>query len=86
MVLTYLSLCQILGTNNAVLCVSVCQILGTIPWQSYFQRVLSVRTATQAQVLSVLGGFGALLFAVPPFLIGAYSTVAGNTGSFGAIH
>lgn len=58
--------------------ISLGQILGTIPWQSYFQRVLSVKTVFQAQYLSVLGGFGSLLFAVPPILIGAYSTVSGK--------
>ncbi|XP_076454747.1 high-affinity choline transporter 1-like [Babylonia areolata] len=55
---------------------AIAMILGTIPWQSYFQRVLSVRSTRQAQCLSVVAGFGSLLFAVPPFLIGAYSTVA----------
>ncbi|KAL8608172.1 hypothetical protein ACOMHN_016627 [Nucella lapillus] len=55
---------------------AIAMILGTIPWQSYFQRVLSVRSTREAQCLSVVAGFGSLLFAVPPFLVGAYSNVA----------
>ncbi|ESO93740.1 hypothetical protein LOTGIDRAFT_104920 [Lottia gigantea] len=55
---------------------AIAMILGTIPWQSYFQRVLAVRSVKEAKVLSVLAGFGSLLFAVPPFLIGIISTSA----------
>ncbi|KAM3183244.1 hypothetical protein ACTXT7_010730 [Hymenolepis weldensis] len=46
-------------------------ILGGIPWQVYFQRVLSARTARNAQVLSYMASLGCLLMAVPPILIGA---------------
>ncbi|KAM8977432.1 high affinity choline transporter 1 [Pelodytes ibericus] len=46
-------------------------ILGGIPWQAYFQRVLSASSATYAQVLSFLAAFGCLLMAVPSILIGA---------------
>ena len=52
------------------------QSLGSIPWQAYFQRVLSVYTSSQAVVLSVVGAFGALVFAVPSVLIGAVATSA----------
>lgn len=52
------------------------QTFGTIPWQAYFQRVLSVRTPSQAVMLSVVGAFGALLFAIPSVLIGAAGTTA----------
>ncbi|XP_050416213.2 high affinity choline transporter 1 [Patella vulgata] len=53
---------------------AIAMILGTIPWQSYFQRVLSVRSVKEAKILSIIAGFGSLLFAVPPFLIGVFST------------
>ncbi|XP_063300694.1 high affinity choline transporter 1 [Pelobates fuscus] len=46
-------------------------ILGGIPWQAYFQRVLSASSATYAQVLSILAAFGCLVMAVPSILIGA---------------
>ncbi|XP_006011642.1 high-affinity choline transporter 1 [Latimeria chalumnae] len=46
-------------------------IFGGIPWQVYFQRVLSSSSATYAQVLSFLAAFGCLLMAVPAVLIGA---------------
>ncbi|XP_053311062.1 high affinity choline transporter 1 [Spea bombifrons] len=46
-------------------------MLGGIPWQAYFQRVLSASSATYAQVLSLLAAFGCLLMAVPSILIGA---------------
>ncbi|XP_036613597.1 high affinity choline transporter 1 isoform X3 [Trichosurus vulpecula] len=45
--------------------------MGGIPWQAYFQRVLSSSSATSAQVLSFLAAFGCLLMALPPILIGA---------------
>ncbi|XP_034971920.1 high affinity choline transporter 1 [Zootoca vivipara] len=45
--------------------------LGGIPWQAYFQRVLSSSSATYAQVLSFLAAFGCLVMAVPAILIGA---------------
>ncbi|XP_033003554.1 high affinity choline transporter 1 isoform X2 [Lacerta agilis] len=45
--------------------------LGGIPWQAYFQRVLSSSSATYAQVLSLLAAFGCLVMAVPAILIGA---------------
>ncbi|KAG8586959.1 hypothetical protein GDO81_005521 [Engystomops pustulosus] len=46
-------------------------ILGGIPWQAYFQRVLSASSATYAQVLSILAAFGCLVMAIPSILIGA---------------
>ncbi|XP_076438574.1 high-affinity choline transporter 1-like [Babylonia areolata] len=53
--------------------------LGSIPWQAYFQRVLSVQQPSQAVLLSVVGGFGAVLFAVPSVLIGAIAVSANWT-------
>lgn len=46
-------------------------IFGGIPWQVYFQRVLSSKTAGRAQVLSYVAAFGCILMAIPPVLIGA---------------
>lgn len=46
-------------------------IFGGIPWQVYFQRVLSSKTAGRAQVLSYVAAFGCLIMAIPPVLIGA---------------
>ncbi|XP_020835169.1 high affinity choline transporter 1 [Phascolarctos cinereus] len=46
-------------------------MMGGIPWQAYFQRVLSSSSATYAQVLSFLAAFGCLLMALPAILIGA---------------
>ncbi|XP_020639703.3 high affinity choline transporter 1 [Pogona vitticeps] len=46
-------------------------IFGGIPWQAYFQRVLSSSSAVYAQVLSLLAAFGCLLMALPAILIGA---------------
>lgn len=54
------------------------QTFGTIPWQAYFQRVLSVRGPNQAVLLSVVGAFGAVVFAVPSILIGAAAVSAGT--------
>ena len=54
------------------------QTLGTIPWQAYFQRVLSVKSAAHAQLLSVAGAFGALILAVPSLIIGAVSVSTGK--------
>ncbi|ESO93741.1 hypothetical protein LOTGIDRAFT_104627 [Lottia gigantea] len=49
---------------------------GTIPWQAYFQRVLSVKSGRQAQILSVAGAFGALVLVIPSVLIGTVATSA----------
>ncbi|XP_051840255.1 high affinity choline transporter 1 [Antechinus flavipes] len=46
-------------------------MMGGIPWQAYFQRVLSSSSATYAQVLSFLAAFGCLVMALPAILIGA---------------
>ena len=50
-------------------------ILGGIPWQGYFQRVLSARDERSASWLSILSGAVCLIVAVPAALIGviAYS-------------
>ncbi|KAG6448170.1 high-affinity choline transporter 1 [Manduca sexta] len=46
-------------------------IFGGIPWQVYFQRVLSSKTAGRAQVLSYVAAIGCIFMAIPPVLIGA---------------
>ena len=55
------------------------QMLGGIPWQAYFQRVLSSSSATYAQVLSFLAAFGCMVMALPPILIGAIGASIGKT-------
>uniref|UniRef100_A0A8B9HPJ1 Solute carrier family 5 member 7 n=1 Tax=Astyanax mexicanus TaxID=7994 RepID=A0A8B9HPJ1_ASTMX len=54
-------------------------MLGGIPWQVYFQRVLSASSASYAQVLSFLAAFGCLVMAVPSVLIGAIGASTGNS-------
>lgn len=46
-------------------------ICGGIPWQVYFQRVLSSRSAHRAQILSFVASFGCIALAIPAVLIGA---------------
>lgn len=55
------------------------QIFGTIPWQAYFQRVLSVRSGRQAQLLSVAGAFSAVILAIPSVIIGAVAVSASKS-------
>lgn len=52
-------------------------VFGGIPWQVYFQRVLSSKSAGRAQILSYVAAFGCILMAIPPVLIGA---IAKGTG------
>lgn len=54
----------------------IAMIFGTIPWQAYFQRVLSVRSGRQAQLLSVAGAFSAVILAIPSVVIGAVAVSA----------
>lgn len=46
-------------------------LLGGIPWQAYYQRVLSSKTPLRAQLLSYGGGCIALLFTGPAVIFGA---------------
>lgn len=46
-------------------------ICGGIPWQVYFQRVLSSKSPDRAQILSFVGAFGCVVMAVPAALLGA---------------
>ena len=56
----------------------VFQTLGSIPWQSYFQRVLSVRSVGDARRLSFLAGLSSLVCAVPPICLGVIGATVGN--------
>uniref|UniRef100_A0AAR2J8C8 Solute carrier family 5 member 7a n=1 Tax=Pygocentrus nattereri TaxID=42514 RepID=A0AAR2J8C8_PYGNA len=61
-------------------------MLGGIPWQVYFQRVLSASSATYAQVLSFLAAFGCLVMAIPSVLIGAIgASTDWNQTSYGPV-
>uniref|UniRef100_A0A8B9GSK1 Solute carrier family 5 member 7a n=1 Tax=Astyanax mexicanus TaxID=7994 RepID=A0A8B9GSK1_ASTMX len=61
-------------------------MLGGIPWQVYFQRVLSASSATYAQVLSFLAAFGCIVMAVPSVLIGAIgASTDWNQTSYGSV-
>ena len=48
---------------------------GGIPWQVYFQRVLSSKSAAGAEILSYIAAFGCIIMAVPPVLIGGIAKV-----------
>jgi high affinity choline transporter 7 len=50
--------------------VSLMLIFGGIPWNCYFQRVLSCRTPQRARGHSVLAGVLTMAFVVPPLLMG----------------
>jgi high affinity choline transporter 7 len=54
-------------------------ILGGIPWNCYFQRVLSCRTPRDAQRMSVFSGLLTILFVIPPLLIGMSAAAGGRT-------
>ena len=46
-------------------------LLGGVPWQCYYQRVLSSQTSKRAQMLSYGGGMIALIMTAPSVLFGA---------------
>ncbi|NXN94274.1 SC5A7 protein, partial [Rhinopomastus cyanomelas] len=46
-------------------------VLGSIPWQTYFQRVLSASSPGQARLMSYLSGLGCFTMSIPSVLIGA---------------
>ena len=56
-------------------------MLGGIPWQVYFQRVLSARDEKTARYLSFSACFGCLLMAAPAVLIG----MIGATVDWGSV-
>jgi high affinity choline transporter 7 len=50
--------------------VSAMLVLGGIPWNCYFQRVLSCRTPLSAQWHSILSGLLTIALTLPPLLLG----------------
>ncbi|HEX4947556.1 MAG TPA: sodium:solute symporter family protein [Blastocatellia bacterium] len=50
--------------------VSAMLVLGGIPWNCYFQRVLSCQTPKRAQQHSIFAGLLTIAFTVPPLLLG----------------
>ena len=50
--------------------VSIMLMLGGIPWNCYFQRVLSCATPLRAQMHSILSGFLTIALTIPPLLFG----------------
>lgn len=46
-------------------------VCGGIPWQVYFQRVLSSKSPRRAQILSFVGSAGCIIMAIPAALLGA---------------
>ncbi|XP_065298742.1 high-affinity choline transporter 1-like isoform X1 [Dermacentor albipictus] len=55
--------------------------LGGIPWQVYFQRVLSCGSDYDARMLSYLSAVGCIALAVPPAVIGAVAKSANFTAA-----
>lgn len=51
-------------------------ILGGVPWQVYFQRVLSAKSERTARYLSIFAGVVCLIAAIPPIMIGVVGNVA----------
>ncbi|XP_075743943.1 high-affinity choline transporter 1-like [Rhipicephalus microplus] len=56
-------------------------VYGGLPWQVYFQRVLSSSTVFDAQMMSYVSAVGCLMFAVPPILIGSTAKRASEYSS-----
>jgi high affinity choline transporter 7 len=49
---------------------SIMLMLGGVPWNCYFQRVLSCRTPKAAQAHSILSGLLTIVLTIPPLLMG----------------
>ena len=54
--------------------VSIMLMLGGIPWNCYFQRVLSCRSAAHARAHSILSGLMTMALTVPPLLMGVVAS------------
>lgn len=52
-----------------------------MPWQVYFQRVLSCKTPNKARILSFIASFGCMFMAVPAILIGAIGASTGKSST-----
>ncbi len=59
-------------------------MLGGIPWQVYFQRVLSAKNENTAMWLSIIAGFICILAAIPAVMIGVIGTGVESWERFGA--
>ena len=59
--------------------VAMMLVFGGIPWNCYFQRVLSCRSARDAQRMSIYSGLLTIAFVVPPLLVGMSAAVSGRT-------
>jgi len=59
-------------------------VFGGIPWQVYFQRVLSSRNPKTAVRLSVIAGFVCIFAAIPAILIGIIGSAVPSWESLGA--
>ena len=60
-------------------------MLGGIPWQVYFQRVLSARSENAAMWLSILAGVVCIIAAVPAVMIGVIGDAFNTTGDWTAV-
>jgi high affinity choline transporter 7 len=58
--------------------VSLMLMLGGIPWNCYFQRVLSCKTPKDAERMSIWSGLLTIGFVVPPLLVGISAAVSGR--------
>lgn len=59
-------------------------VFGGIPWQVYFQRVLSTKNERTAVRLSVFAGLVCLLAAIPPIIIGIIGNAVPSWTQVGA--
>lgn len=59
-------------------------VFGGIPWQVYFQRVLSSKNEKTAVRLSIFAGFVCILAAIPPVMIGVIGQSVESWEAFGA--
>jgi len=60
-------------------------IFGGVPWQVYFQRVLSSKTPEVARNLSIIAGVVCILAAIPPIIIGVVGSGVADWTVFGAV-
>lgn len=55
-------------------------VLGGIPWNCYFQRVLSSKTPNSARLQSIIAGVATILLTIPPLLLGIVAAVYWKDG------
>lgn len=53
-------------------------VFGGIPWQVYFQRVLSAKTEKSAMYLSYIAAIGCFVAGIPPIIIGVIAKSTSN--------